>query len=178
MCLKHIKRTLDPGYQRVQKDQEELKLMVCQKPPATEGHYFSSLKQPQFWGLIWSLIEMFQIVDYNEDETSPVHFMTFAKKGRLVIRLKKNPGVIAWRQPSVLMIWAVTPFLVRQGWGARGWGWGWCPGCWRDRKYQWEGKRIPGSGHSLGTCSSAHIPVAFPFLNRDGGALDAALPLG
>lgn len=86
MCLKRIKRTLDPGYQRVQKDQEELKLMVCQKPPATEGHYFPSLKQPQFWGLIWSLIEMFQTVDYNEDETSPVHFMTFAKKGRLVIR--------------------------------------------------------------------------------------------
>lgn len=134
MCLKHIKRTLDPGYQRVQKDQEELKLMVCQKPPATEGHYFSSLKQPQFWGLIWSLIEMFQIVDYNEDETSPVHFMTFAKQGRLVIRLKKT-WVIAWRQPSVLMIWAVTPFLVRQGLG------GWCPGCWRDRKDQWEGKR-------------------------------------
>lgn len=80
MCLKHIKKTLDPGYQRVQKDQEELKLMVCQKPPATEGHYFPSLKQPQFWGLIWSLIEMFQTVDYNEDETSPVHFMTFAKK--------------------------------------------------------------------------------------------------
>lgn len=86
MCLKQIKRTLDPGYQRVQKDQEALKLMVCQKPPATEGHYFPSLKWPQFWGLIWSLIEMFQTVDYNEDETSPVHFMTFAKKGRLVIR--------------------------------------------------------------------------------------------
>lgn len=41
VCLKHIKRTLDPGYQRVQKDQEELKLMVCQKPPVTEGHYSS-----------------------------------------------------------------------------------------------------------------------------------------
>lgn len=33
-------------------------------------------------------------------------------------------------------------------------------------------------GHSLGTCFSAHIPVAFPLLNRDGGTLDATLPLG
>lgn len=33
---------------------------------------------------------MFQTVDYNEDETSPAHFVTSAKKGRLVIRLKKK----------------------------------------------------------------------------------------
>jgi hypothetical protein len=52
MCCKPRERTLDPGYQRVQKDQEELKLMACQTPPATEGHYFPSLKRPQFWGLI------------------------------------------------------------------------------------------------------------------------------
>lgn len=95
--------------------------MVCQKTPATEGHYFPSLKQPQFWGLIWSLIEMFQTVDYKEDEASPVHFMTFSKKGRLVIRKKKKnkPWAIAWRQPSLLMIWAATPFLARRI----------CPGC-------------------------------------------------
>lgn len=73
--------------------------MVCQKPPATEGHYFSSLKQPQFWGLIWSLIEIFQTVDYKEDETSPVHFMTFAKKGRLVIRQKNLSDCLKTAKP-------------------------------------------------------------------------------
>lgn len=33
---------------------------------------------------------MFQTVDYKEDETSPAHLVTSAKKGRLVIRLKKK----------------------------------------------------------------------------------------
>lgn len=65
---------------------------------------------------------MFQMVDYNEDETSPVHFMTFAKQGRLVIRLKKNLSdclKIAKRLNDM----SCDTFLGKAGAG------GWCPGC-------------------------------------------------
>lgn len=94
--------------------------MVCQKSRAAQGHYSPSLKWSQYCGLIWSLIEKFQIMHYNEDKTATAHSTTPAKKGWSVIGqkskqlLEDNQGLMRY------------PLQSFKGGGITSWHWREC----------------------------------------------------
>lgn len=79
--------------------------------------YFPSLKQPQFWGLIWSLIEMFQTVDYKGRWGILSISRTFSRK-QIAIRKTTLSDCLKTAKP-LNDKWAATPFLARRI----------CPGC-------------------------------------------------